>query len=610
MGRYKREVKDYILDRVDIVSLISSHIELKPVGPNFKGLCPFHGEKTPSFSVSTSWNKYKCFGCNESGDAITFVMKMQSLEFLDALEYLAATNGIDISKFLDENSFTVDYRVKLSYELNLEAAKFYRDMLLKNTFAIEYLTDRNIDKWSLIRFGIGYAPDGFQNLYNYLKGKGYKDDEVLFSNLVKKSQKTDKLYDTFRNRIIIPIFDNRKRIVGFGARSINDEMPKYLNSSESDFFKKSKVLYGQGINDNLDRGSFCILVEGYMDVIKLCQFGFKNVYASMGTSLTESQAYELSKNFNKLIFAYDMDEAGRTAIDRSIEMLERYKLDIRVLELTKAKDPDEYIDKFGIENFKTRLENSLDLYKYKIMRLKSGLDMNKPFDKKLYVDKTMNVLSNLKSDVEVEIYIQEVSVYTGINIGSLKAEYNRIKGRKNKIKEDVSNVSLDNEKKVLKNAEIKKSEMRNIDKIEKKLLEISMSSKEKFNLIKYSIGQNFVNSDINSAMYILKLYYDKKDEFDFNVAVEVLDLDKVVELEKYKKNISYIENEIDIQILLISREKELCLSRIAKLTEDVKKLSLLSSDEDKISMRKKQTELISERKKYDTLLAAERVSFD
>ncbi len=613
MGKYKNEVKEYIIDNVDIEREISGYMNLKRVGSSVKGLCPFHGEKTPSFCVSSSWQNYHCFGCSEHGNVIDFIMQMENLDFISAIEHLAQTNGLDITKFLNEKEYKVDKRIKKSYEINIFAAKYFREKLKSNQSVKEYLSDRKISPETVIKFGIGYAPDAWDELYMVLKKAGYTDDELLYSKIVKVSDKNGKIYDTFRNRLIIPILDNRKRVVGFGARSLGDEKPKYLNSSESEFFKKSKILYGQGFDFNKSRLDECILVEGYMDVIKLSQVGFTNIFASMGTSLTEEQAYELSKKYKKLIFAYDMDLAGRNAIDRSLPILEKYDIDIRVLELTNAKDPDEYISKFGRDMFVKRLEDTIDVYHYNVTRLRQGLDFKNASDKRTYIDLAVDLLLKLDSKVDVQLYAQEISNDSGIRYETIM-EFYQEKSVQQEIEQQESELNrslnrTDYNKVNQEKTDIKQNatNMSKIDRLELKLLQIAVSSKDMFNNIFDSVGGEFLNPKFSLALLTLKEYYSKVDNFDVNSAVEYMELKKVVFLEQYlDENIDEID-EIILSKLLIKREKEICLNDINILTRELKELSAYKDKESKVQSRLKLSELMELRKKHNTFEEAEKL---
>ncbi len=597
MPRYKNEVKDYVLNNVDIEDVVSKYVTLKRVGANLKGLCPFHSEKTPSFYVSKSWQNYHCFGCSEGGDVISFVMKMENLEFIPALEFLADTNGLDLSPFLEENYKKPDSRISKVYDINLAAAKYFRDNLRTNNHALEYLYDRGLTREVIISFGLGYSTSSWDGLYKHLKIKGYSDDEILYSKLVRLSSSGSNIHDSFRNRIMIPIFDSRKRIVGFGARSIGDEMPKYINSSESDFFKKSKILYGQGITQNVSREKSCVLVEGYMDVIKLSQFGLKNIYASMGTSLTEEQAHELSRKYKNLLFAYDMDDAGRNAIDRSLAILEKYDIEVKILEFENAKDPDEYITKFGIESFNDRVLAAIDVYRYKIKRLKAGLDLKNAGDRRIFIDKSIQYLKDLEDGVELSLYLQELSVETGIDSSIIKTEYNRYKSdatgkKKVKTYEETSSKSATKSKLYI---------------IEEKLFAICLSSKENFLRIFNYLENGFKHEEFSLALFRLKEYYSSMENFSLNGAMDIMDLQEVLFLDKYLHLGNDDISGREIEKLLIKREQEICLENIALLTDELNDLLLYRDTESEVKARLKQSEIMKERSFFSTLLDAEKL---
>ncbi len=600
MPRYREEVKDYILNNVDIENVVSKYVTLKRVGANLKGLCPFHSEKTPSFYVSKNWQNFHCFGCSEGGDVISFIMKMENLDFISALEFIADSNGLDMSQFLDENARKVDSRLSKVYDINLCAAKYFRDNLKANSFAEEYLSDRGMSKEVISAFGLGYSLSSWDGLYKHLKVKGYSDDEILYSKLVRLSSNGTTIHDTFRNRIMIPIFDNRKRVVGFGARSLGNEMPKYINSSESDFFKKSKILYGQGISQNISRDKQCILVEGYMDVIKLNQFGFTNVFASMGTSLTEEQAHELSRKYKNLLFAYDMDDAGRKAIDRSLPLLEKHDIEIKVLELDKAKDPDEYINKFGIEVFKDCVDSAIDLYRYKIKRLKEGLDLKNASDRRVFIDKSIEYLKQLEDGVELSLYIQELSQETGIESSVIMTEYNKNKTASHRVQKN-QKVLAESDKVAKVNTKTK------LYLLEEKLFSICLSSKENFDFISESLSNGFKHQEFSLALLTLKEYYSSMENFSLNEAVDIMDLREVLFLDKYLRSENVEISNSEIQKLLIKREQEICLENIASLNSELNELLLYNDTESEVQARLKQSEIIKERHFFSTLLDAEKL---
>ena len=380
MGLIPENVIDEVLMRADIESVVSRYVQLKRSGSNLKGLCPFHTEKTPSFSVNPSRNIFTCFGCHKTGNAIKFIMEIEHLNYPEAIRHLANIYGVDIP----ETGYSGDSiqkeeknRVK---DILKEAAKFYYKSLndpVIGTPAREYAAKRGLTKQTLDNFGIGYSPLSWNSLYDLLKSKGYKDDELLKSGIFAKSEKTNKPYDLFRGRLMFPIFDTFGAIVAFGGRSLGDEMPKYLNSPDSLVYKKQNHLYAMNFARK-EQSKQLIVVEGYMDAIAMHAAGFKNTVAALGTAFTDSQLKLCSRYAEEVVFFFDADNAGQKAALRAIKMMMEYlkKLSgigirIRIAKVPDGKDPDEYIKTNGAEKFKDVVHNALYVEDYLLARAKA-----------------------------------------------------------------------------------------------------------------------------------------------------------------------------------------------------------------------------------------------
>ncbi len=416
-----REIIEEIVARSDINDIIGSYVTLKRAGSNMQGLCPFHSERTPSFTVFSKTNSFHCFGCGVGGDVLTFIMKAENLDYPSAVEFLASRVGVTIPQ--DKNEVArMGMSRKRVYEMNLAAAKFFRDNLFDRNVgseAMRYLSEkRRLSPVIIKRFGIGFAPNDFFALTNHMKKLGFTEQELIDGFLCGKSQKGN-LYDYFRNRVIFPIIDVTGNVIAFGGRVMDDSKPKYLNSSDTPGFKKSKNLFALNYAKN-HCSEQIILCEGYMDVIALHSAGVENAVATLGTALTEEQARMLTKYTKKVILLYDSDEAGQKATDRAIQILNKVDLEVRILKLNNAKDPDEYIRKFGAERFKALLGESRTGFDFKVSRAIAGLDLHLPDDKIKASRAICDIIAESRSSVEREVFLVKASEILNLPVDVLK----------------------------------------------------------------------------------------------------------------------------------------------------------------------------------------------
>lgn len=411
--RIPEDVIEKIKQENDIIDIISESVKLKRTGRNYIGLCPFHNDKSPSFSVSQDKQIYKCFSCGEAGNVITFVMKNKNLNFIEALKLLADKANIPLSTG-DENTSEIEKKKNQLFELNAEAGRYLFKNLVNNEMARDYLTQRGITNQTIKRFGLGFAKDGWQNIRNYMKSKGYTEEQLLEVGLIIKSEKSKTLYDRFRNRLMFPVFDIKGRVIGFGGRVFDDSKPKYLNSPETILFKKGVNLYGLNFAiKNKIQDRYFIIVEGYMDCISLHQYGITNVVASLGTALTVNQARLLKRYADKVIISYDADFAGQTATIRGLEILKEAGFEVRVLQIPDGKDPDEFVRMHGKEAFLNLVDSALTLIEYQIKMAQKGVNFNDKQSLVKYGEKVTNILYNV-NPVEKDIYIKQISEDTGI----------------------------------------------------------------------------------------------------------------------------------------------------------------------------------------------------
>lgn len=409
----QEEVIEKIREQNDIVDIISENVRLKKSGRNYIGLCPFHNDKSPSFSVSSEKQIYKCFSCGEAGNVFTFVMKYKKLTFVEAAKYLADKANIPL-QLKEHGNTEISKKNELLFKINVEAAKYYFSNLQKNKAAKDYFLRRGIKEETIRRFGLGYSLDDWHGLINYLRRKGYKNDLLIEAGLVSKSEKSGNMYDKFRNRVMFPVFNVRGKVIGFGGRVLDNSKPKYLNSPETKIFQKGINLYGLNFAvKNKLQEDYIIIVEGYMDLISLQQSGINNVVASLGTALTVNQARLLRRYVNKVIISYDADIAGQTATLRGLEILRNAGFDVRVLTVPEGKDPDEFVRNNGKEAFLGLIEGALPLIEYKIKRVAQGIDLKNGNDLVTYGEKFAEVLADL-NPIEKDVYIKKISEETSI----------------------------------------------------------------------------------------------------------------------------------------------------------------------------------------------------
>lgn len=408
-----QELIEKIKEQNDIVEIISEDIRLKKSGRNYIGLCPFHNDKSPSFTVSQDKQIYKCFSCGEAGNVLTFVMKYKKLNFLEAAKYLADKASITLNIGSKENS-AISKKKQLMYKINVDSARYFFANLQKNKHSKDYFLNRGIKEETIKRFGLGYSLDNWHALMNYLKKRGYKEEILLEAGLILRSEKKGNLYDRFRNRVMFPVFDVKWNVIGFGGRVLDDSKPKYLNSPETIIFQKGINLYGLNfaIKNNL-KEDFIIIVEGYMDLIALHQAGITNVVASLGTALTVNQARLLKRYVSKVIISYDADAAGQTATLRGLEILKHAGFEIKVLTVPQGKDPDEFVRNNGKEAFLRLVDEALPLIEYRIKRASQGVNFKDGNELIAFGEKCAEILANV-NPIEKDVYIKKISEETSI----------------------------------------------------------------------------------------------------------------------------------------------------------------------------------------------------
>ena len=425
MVRYSDEIIEEVRQNNDIVDIISQYVHLTRKGRNYFGLCPFHNEKSPSFSVSPDRQIFHCFGCGVGGNVYTFLMKIEGITFREALEQLAERANIQLPT-LENSADTAREELKAKvYKVNEFTAEFYHQNLYKPVAKIaqEYVKKRRMNNETLEAYKIGYSGK-FDELYKALKAQGFGEKEILESGLVNKNDNGTYI-DRYRNRLMFPICDARGKVIAFGGRVLDDSKPKYINSPENVVYSKGRHLFGLNVAKK-DSAKKILIVEGYMDVISLHQRGITNVVGALGTALTEQQGWLLRRITEQVILGFDADGAGQTAIARSMEILQKMGCDMRVLQIEGAKDPDEFIVKFGEGRFKLAIDNAISLVEFKVKNLKKDFNLENTGDKIKFLNEIAKILSKVENTMEREIYIEKIAKGYNISKEAIYAEVNKL----------------------------------------------------------------------------------------------------------------------------------------------------------------------------------------
>lgn len=419
--------------RNDIVEIISEYIPLKPSGKGLFGLCPFHSEKTPSFHVNPEKQFYHCFGCGVGGNVFTFIMAIDKLDFVEAAKILAERVGMPLPETTDAKQFAQSkQRRDRIYQLNREAAKYYNKMLFspEGGQALSYLKSRGLDTRTIRTFGIGYAPKGWENIKQILLDMGFEQELLIEAGIVIENR--GRIYDRFRNRVIFPIIKPRGLVAGFGGRVMDESLPKYLNSSDSPVFKKSSTLFGLNLIRRAKSLENIIIAEGYMDVIALYQFGFKNAIASLGTALTSQQAKLIRRYTREVYIAYDGDAAGQQATLRGLDMLRNTGLKVKVIEFPEGMDPDEVLQKYGAGFFKKLMGNALSLIDYKLGQLRKAHNLDTAEGRVMYATEAAKILIEVSNVLERDVHIQRLESETGFSSKLLYRQISQLENRDGK----------------------------------------------------------------------------------------------------------------------------------------------------------------------------------
>jgi len=408
----------------DIVDIVGEYVTLKRTGTSYKGLCPFHKEKTPSFSVSADKQIFHCFGCGVGGDVIKFLTQTENISFYEAAQILADRAKIEVPQ--DENNvdFSKMKHKERLYQINLEAAKYFRNNLYSQEakLAQEYLNKRRLDNETVNKFGLGFAFGTKNDLFNHLKSLGFTIEEMIDSGLIIKNE--NNFVDRFRQRLMFPIFDIKERVIAFGGRVLDSSLPKYMNSPETLIYNKSKNIYALNFARRAKVNKL-LMVEGYMDVISLHKAGIPNAIASLGTALTESQGRLMRKYVPEIILGYDADGAGQNAILRGLDILTSLGCNVKVLKIHDAKDPDEFVNKFGADKMLKLMDNAITLVEFKLDNLKKTIDISNTDGKISYLNSAATVLAKINNSMERELYVNKIASELGIGVEAIYSEINK-----------------------------------------------------------------------------------------------------------------------------------------------------------------------------------------
>lgn len=559
MAYYSEDLIEEVISQNDIVDVIGEYVSLKKSGRNYMGLCPFHREKTPSFCVSMDKQIFKCFGCSEGGNVISFVMKVENLEFWDAIELLAERAHIDTERFEVKTYYNNKMESKKDlkdtlFKINKEVGLYYHNNLVEilkeeKSLIKDYIIKRKLDARTINKFGIGYA-NGKEPLYDHLIKLGFSKKDILASGIVIQNS-NGRVYDRFYSRLIFPIFDIRDRTIAFGGRVLDKSLPKYVNSPENEIYHKGKMLYALNFakREKLDN---IIIVEGYMDAITLQKSGFTNAVASLGTALTESQARLIKKYTDNVIIGYDQDGAGQDATLRGMDILVSQKLNVKVLILDKddVKDPDEYINKYGAERYKKCIENAISLVEFKVSKLEKALNLEDLDSKVKFLTEVANILSKIDNNIERDLYIDKIARKYRMGTGPIIAE----------IEKRLKNVSSNDVVIDMQSINKKMQLVTNIRKRQEQYIVALILSKDRNiqKLIFDKVSLNDIYDENVKKAY--KFLIELKDKYDINkidILSKIQDEDLVREMTDIMYiDISGVDKEKLLQDVLKNKNKE------------------------------------------------------
>lgn len=573
---YPEELVEEIRVQNDVVSVISEYIQLNKKGSSHFGLCPFHNEKTPSFSVSADKQIYHCFGCGAGGNVYTFVMELENYSFLEAVKHLADRAKIDLPEpeLSEEAKEKLQYKQKL-FEMNRESAKYFYHQLYSNRggASLQYLSGRKIDKQTLKKFGVGYANITRQDLFTYLKNKQFDTKGIHEVGLIIPEKSGKGYFDRFWNRVMFPIFDVHNKVIGFGGRVLGDGEPKYLNSPESIIYNKRRHLYGLNLARTSKKG-YALVVEGYMDVISLHQAGFDNAIAPLGTAFTPEQAMLLRRYFTDVVIAFDSDEAGKKAALRTIPILERNGLNVKVIQVPEFKDPDEFIKNKGAEAFEKLIAGSHVGILFEIDVMSRSYNLDQADEKIKFLESVARRLVELESAVAKDVYVEDVSKRFKVAASTLKEQMNKI----------IRNTGLmprnQEPKKKQNNAGANLDQDDGASKIQGNLVAVMYQFPEIFPIIKKHVElDEFMNPYYRKAADYLFKQYNQGNNVQLASVITLYD-----EVEEQKKMTNILNSTIKFETTLLQEKavnelvkalKQANIDYLSRRTSDIEALNKL-----------------------------------
>lgn len=501
--------------KTDIEDIISTYVTLRKNGSTSKGLCPFHNEKTPSFTVYNDTQSFYCFGCGAGGDAVTFLKKIENLDYIDAVKLLAQRAGLQMP---DDNSYddSLSKKRRRVLEINRETAKFYYSYMIspKGKVGLDYFLNRGLSMNTIKRFGLGYAPDEWDSLLKHLKAKGYRPSEMVEAGVVKIGR-NNNYYDTFKNRVMTPIIDVRGNVIAFGGRVLDDSKPKYINTSDTLVYKKTNELFALNLAKDSGKDNL-ILCEGYMDVIAMHQAGFTNAVAGCGTALTNEQVRLISRYAKEVILAYDADEAGQKALNKAVSLFKQTDVKVKIPALVGGKDPDEIIKKYGRDKFKGMLDGASNDTEFALLEIRKKYNVSTSQGKIDFLNEALKVLAGV-SPIEQDIYISRLSDELSVDKSSIKIQLDsyvkkrNYRQRRNEYKSIVDNSMRDNQRKSYdENISIRQI------KAEERIVGLLLRYPDCFNL-----AQSF-DSQILSSAFIKKVFAEIIKRLDAQLDIDLI----------------------------------------------------------------------------------------
>lgn len=577
--------------RSPIYDVVSRYVELKRAGRNFVGRCPFHSEKSPSFTVFD--DHYHCFGCSAGGDVITFIMSIENLDYRDAVQHLADRCGMTVPQ--DSFKFTNSQKPKLTRErafsMNKAAAKiFYENLVSEDGKAArEYLAKRQLTKATITRFGLGYAKNEFYDLYNKLTALGYTKDEIKENYLCGISQKTGNPFDIFRNRVMFPIIDTQGNVIAFGGRVLDDSKPKYLNSSDTVVFRKGKNLFALNyakdallgnVQSELFKPSEIILCEGYMDVISMHQAGFLNAVATLGTAITSEHSRVVSRYAKTAYLAYDSDEAGKKAADKAMTLLNEVGVETKIIQMKDVKDPDDFIKQHGARAFSELLYGSVGQIDFKLNGVLSKYNLQNPDEKLKAVEGCCKIIAGIYSEVKRDVYVQRLSQLTGVAVKSIESQINREK--KKSAAENMSQIKSAAQKKSLHfddkvNPDAVKYPV--AVEIEERILGILLLYPEEYSKCDALTADDFVTAFNKEVFAVLKEMYDENitELSMLNERFTSLQVSRIFDMRQRRSELAANgTGALNEQIAALKKEKAKIVASSGKISTNEDLMDLIS----------------------------------